>query len=154
MPPTPCCSLPVFCEGSEVPDAYVAVRAHWMDLGAKDPGYVLDSTSIHQEGLILPGVKLISRGRVDPQIMAILRYNSRMPDTIIGDFNAQISAMRVGRASPPSDLGKVRFVDREYRDRSDNRTWGADRVRGGAGHARWTVVDPRLAGTTTGSPMI
>ncbi len=87
---------PVFCEGSELPDAYVAVRAHWMDLGAKDPGYVLDSTSIHQEGLILPGVKLISRGRVDPQIMAILRYNSRMPDTIIGDFNAQISAMRVG----------------------------------------------------------
>ena len=87
---------PVFCEGSELPDAYLAVRAHWMDLGAKDPGYVLDSTSIHQEGLILPGVKLIRRGKVDPQIMAILRYNSRMPETIIGDFNAQISAMRVG----------------------------------------------------------
>ena len=87
---------PVFCEGSELPDAYLAVRAHWMDLGAKDPGYVLDSTSVHQEGLILPGVKLIRRGEVDPQIMAILRYNSRMPETIIGDFNAQISAMRVG----------------------------------------------------------
>ena len=87
---------PVFCEGSDLPDAYLAVRAHWMDLGAKDPGYVLDSTSIHQEGLILPAVKLIRRGEVDPQIMAILRYNSRMPETIIGDFNAQISAMRVG----------------------------------------------------------
>ena len=87
---------PVFCEGSELPDAYLAVRAHWMDLGAKDPGYVLDSTTIHQEGLILPGIKLIRRGVVDPQIMAILRYNSRMPETIIGDFNAQISAMRVG----------------------------------------------------------
>ena len=87
---------PVFCKGSELPDAYLTVRAHWMDLGAKDPGYVLDSTSIHQEGLILPGIKLINRGEVDPQIMAILRYNSRMPDTIIGDFNAQISAMRVG----------------------------------------------------------
>ena len=87
---------PVFCEGSELPDAYLAVRAHWMDLGAKDPGYVLDSTSMHQEGLIFPGIKLINRGEVDPQIMAILRYNSRMPDTIIGDFNAQISAIRVG----------------------------------------------------------
>ncbi|MDE0709647.1 MAG: hydantoinase B/oxoprolinase family protein, partial [bacterium] len=74
---------PVFFEGSDSPDAYLAVRAHWMDLGAKDPGYVLDSTSMHQEGLILPGVKVIRRGEVDPQIMAILRYNSRMPETII-----------------------------------------------------------------------
>ncbi len=87
---------PVFCEGSELPDAYLAVRAHWMDLGAKDPGYVLDSTSIHQEGLILPGIKLINRGEVDPQMMAILRYNSRLPVNIMGDFNAQIAAMRVG----------------------------------------------------------
>ena len=75
---------PVFCEGSDLPDAYLAVRAHWMDLGAKDPGYVLDSTSMHQEGLIMPGIKLIRRGEPDPQIMALLRYNSRMPDTIIG----------------------------------------------------------------------
>ena len=87
---------PVFCEGSELPDAYLAVRAHWMDLGAKDPGYVLDSTSMHQEGLIMPGVKLIRRGEIDQQIMAILRYNSRMPETIIGDFHAQVSAIRVG----------------------------------------------------------
>ena len=87
---------PVFCQGSDLPDAYLAVRAHWMDLGAKDPGYVLDSTSMHQEGLILPGVKVINRGVVDQQMMAILRYNSRMPDTIIGDFNAQVAALRVG----------------------------------------------------------
>lgn len=87
---------PVFCAGSELPDAYLAVRAHWMDLGAKDPGYVLDSTSMHQEGLIMPGVKLVRRGELDEQIMAILRYNSRMPETIIGDFHAQISAIRVG----------------------------------------------------------
>lgn len=87
---------PVFCEGSDLPDAYLAVRAHWMDLGAKDPGYVLDSTSMHQEGLIMPGVKLIRRGKIDEQIMAILRYNSRMPETIIGDFHAQVSALRVG----------------------------------------------------------
>ena len=79
-----------------LPDAYLAVRAHWMDLGAKDPGYVLDSTSMHQEGLIMPGVKVINRGVVDRQMIDILRYNSRMPDTIIGDFNAQVAALRVG----------------------------------------------------------
>ena len=87
---------PVFYDGSEAPDAYLAVRAHWMDLGAKDPGYVLDSTSMHQEGLILPGVKLVNRGVVDEQMMDILRYNSRLPVNIMGDFHAQIAALRVG----------------------------------------------------------
>ncbi len=87
---------PVFSEGSDLPDAYLAVRAHWMDLGAKDPGYVLDSTSMHQEGLILPAVKLVRGGEVDPQMMDILRYNSRLPVNIMGDFHAQIAALRVG----------------------------------------------------------
>ncbi len=87
---------PVFDGDGERPDAYLAVRAHWMDLGAKDPGYVLDSTSMHQEGLIMPGVKLVRRGEIDEQIMDILRYNSRMPETIMGDFHAQVSAIRVG----------------------------------------------------------
>ena len=87
---------PVFFEGSDLPDAYLAVRAHWMDLGAKDPGYVLDSTSMHQEGLILPAVKLVRRGEVDSQMMDILRYNSRLPVNITGDFHAQIAALRVG----------------------------------------------------------
>ncbi|MYF27195.1 MAG: hydantoinase B/oxoprolinase family protein, partial [Acidimicrobiia bacterium] len=87
---------PLFHVDSDLPDAFLAVRAHWMDLGAKDPGYVLDSNSMHQEGLIMPGIKLIRGGEVDEQIMAILRYNSRMPETIIGDFNAQVSAIRTG----------------------------------------------------------
>ena len=89
---------PVFHQekANGLPGAYLAVRAHWMDLGAKDPGYVLDSTSMHQEGLIMPGIKLIRQGEPDTQILDILRHNSRMPDTIIGDFNAQVSALRVG----------------------------------------------------------
>ena len=87
---------PVFADGSEVPDAYLAVRAHWMDLGAKDPGYVLDSTSMHQEGLILPAVKLVRGGEIDQQMMAILQYNSRLPVNIVGDFNAQVACLRVG----------------------------------------------------------
>ncbi|MYA40062.1 MAG: hydantoinase B/oxoprolinase family protein [Acidimicrobiia bacterium] len=87
---------PVFSEGSELPDAYLAVRAHWMDLGAKDPGYVLDSTSIHQEGLILPAVKLVRKSEMDSQMLNILRYNSRLPVNITGDFHAQIAALRVG----------------------------------------------------------
>jgi N-methylhydantoinase B len=87
---------PVFVPGASSPQAYLAVRAHWMDLGGKDPSYVLDSTDMHQEGLILPATRVVKKGRIDEEIMDILRFNSRMPDLIIGDFNAQLAAMRVG----------------------------------------------------------
>ena len=56
---------PVFDEPGSLPVAFLVVRAHWLDLGAKDPGYVLDSTDMHQEGLIFPGTKLVKAGRPD-----------------------------------------------------------------------------------------
>jgi N-methylhydantoinase B len=86
---------PVF-HGDEKPSAYLCVRAHWMDLGAKDPAYVLDSTSMHQEGLILPGTKIVKRRRIDNEILEILRFNSRLPELVVGDFHAQLAAIRVG----------------------------------------------------------
>ena len=87
---------PVFIPGASSPRAYLAVRAHWMDLGGKDASYILDSTDMHQEGIILPATKLVKKGQIDQEIMDILRFNSRMPDLIVGDFNAQLSAIRVG----------------------------------------------------------
>ena len=41
---------------------FTAVKLHWLDLGPKDPGYVLDSTSMHQEGLIFPCTKIYKEG--------------------------------------------------------------------------------------------
>jgi len=87
---------PVFHGPDERPTAYLCVRAHWMDLGAKDPGYVLDSTDMHQEGLILPGTKIVKRGRIDREILEIIRFNSRLPDIVTGDFHAQLAAINVG----------------------------------------------------------
>ena len=87
---------PVFIPGIEGPESYLCVRAHWLDIGAKDWGYVIDSTDMHQEGLILPPVKLVKKGVVDEELMSIIRFNSRLPDLIIGDFNAQVSALRTG----------------------------------------------------------
>src|SRR5690606_37801632 len=87
---------PVFREGHDGPAAYLAVRAHWMDLGAKSPGYVLDATDMHQEGLIFPGTKVVKQGRVDNELLEIIRFNSRMPDNVTGDFHAQLAALRTG----------------------------------------------------------
>jgi N-methylhydantoinase B len=87
---------PVFEAGSDSAFAYLVVRAHWLDLGAKDPGYVLDSTDMHQEGLIFPGTKVIKAGKPDREILELIRFNSRMPDLVLGDFNAQVAALRTG----------------------------------------------------------
>ena len=86
---------PVFIDG-EGPEMYLCVRAHWLDIGAKDAGYVIDSTDIHQEGLILPGVRIIKEGKLDEDLWRILEFNSRLPDAIRGDFGAQVASLRTG----------------------------------------------------------
>jgi N-methylhydantoinase B len=85
---------------------YLCVRAHWMDLGAKDPGYVLDSTDMHQEGLIFPGTKVFERGVADEKILELIRFNSRMPELVIGDLHAQVASMRTGERRLLEILGK------------------------------------------------
>ena len=91
----PCLISPVFHDGDRV--GYVVVRAHWMDMGAKDAAYVHDSTELYQEGLIFPGTKIYERGEPDEEMLELLRFNTRMSEKVLGDLNAQISALRVGR---------------------------------------------------------
>jgi N-methylhydantoinase B len=76
---------------------YATCRVHWLDLGAKDPGYVLDSTDVHQEGLIFPGTKVFKRGQPDKEILELIRFNSRIPDKVIGDLHAQVAAINTGK---------------------------------------------------------
>jgi N-methylhydantoinase B len=85
-----------FVDDATSPTAYLCVRAHWMDLGAKDPGYVLDSTSVFQEGLLFPGTKIFKRGAADHELLELIRFNSRLPDLVIGDLHAQVAALRTG----------------------------------------------------------
>ena len=87
---------PVFDDGEDRPFAYTCIRAHWLDMGAKDPGYVLDSTDIHQEGLILPAVKVYKRGKPDKELLDIIRFNTRMPENVFGDLEAQVAATQTG----------------------------------------------------------
>ncbi len=91
-------AAPVFMPGADRPFAYTCIRAHWLDLGAKDPGYVLDSTDMHQEGLIMPGLKVVKAGKADREIIDLIRFNSRMPRNVLGDLEAQIAATRTGQA--------------------------------------------------------
>jgi Hydantoinase B/oxoprolinase len=85
---------PVFSEGELI--AFASCRVHLLDLKAKDAGYVLDSTDMFQEGIFFPGVKVFDEGRVNDDLLNIIRFNSRMPERTIGDLLAQASAVQTG----------------------------------------------------------
>lgn len=71
---------------------FASCRIHVTDLNQKDPGYVLDSTHMSQEGLMLPASKLYKRGVKNDDVFNIIKFNSRMPKHTIGDIQAQVSA--------------------------------------------------------------
>lgn len=88
--------MPVFHEGGLV--GFVANKAHWTELGGKDPGsYTTDATEIYQEGLQLPALKLYSRDRLNRAVVEILEANVRLPRMTLGDMWSGIAACRVGK---------------------------------------------------------
>jgi len=88
-------AMPVFA-GDEIV-SWTANIAHWNDVGGMVPGSMsTDATEIFQEGIIYPGVKLISKGKPIPSVFDILTANCRMPDFLTGDLWAGVASVRVG----------------------------------------------------------
>jgi N-methylhydantoinase B len=86
---------PVFAEGRIV--AFVANIAHHADVGGMVSGSESTlCTSIFQEGVRLPMVRVARAGAVEEDIVDIIRLNSRTPDERLGDLQAQFAACRVG----------------------------------------------------------
>ncbi|WP_371400598.1 hydantoinase B/oxoprolinase family protein [Kribbella sp. NBC_00662] len=75
---------------------FASCRVHVLDLKQKDPGYVLDSTDMYQEGLFFPATKLYREGEANEDIFNVIRFNSRLPERTIGDLQAQVSACVTG----------------------------------------------------------
>jgi N-methylhydantoinase B len=69
---------------------YATTKAHWIDLGAKS-SYPTDAANIFEEGLRIPPIKLYKRGNLQKDIWDIIAHNSRAPNLIWGDMQAQIA---------------------------------------------------------------
>jgi N-methylhydantoinase B len=78
------------------PVFFVANRAHHADVGGMTPGSMPLSTSIFQEGVIIPALKLVEQGTIDKKIMSFLLNNVRTPVEREGDFAAQMMANITG----------------------------------------------------------
>src|SRR5579883_2835977 len=88
--------MPVFLRGQKKPFAFVANRAHHADIGGMAPGSMALSTEIYQEGFRLPPVKIVERGEISRDVMALFLANTRVREEREGDLRAQIAALRVG----------------------------------------------------------
>ena len=85
---------PVYYEGELL--FYVANRAHHADVGGISAGSMPLSTSLFQEGLIIPPIKGVVGGEINSDFLELLKRNSRSPVEREGDFKAQVMANRVG----------------------------------------------------------
>lgn len=77
---------------------FAACRAHWLDVGAKNPGSPTDSTDIFQEGLRLGATKVVEGGAERPDVVDLLCRNGRFPYPARGDLYAQLACVRSGQA--------------------------------------------------------
>lgn len=76
---------------------YLASVGHWHDVGGNVPGnYNPVATESFQEGMLIPVVKLYVKGELRPDIIDILKANSRQPGSLYGDLNGQINALDLG----------------------------------------------------------
>ena len=76
---------------------HLASVGHWHDVGGNVPGnYNPVATECFQEAMLIPPVKLYDAGEFRPDIVDILRANSRLPNSVYGDLNGQINALELG----------------------------------------------------------
>ena len=78
------------------PVFFVANRAHHADVGGMAPGSMPIATSVIQEGIRIPPVKLIRAGELDTDLWELILANVRTPEERRGDMEAQLAANRVG----------------------------------------------------------
>ena len=93
--PDLCVTVPVFFDGQVV--AFVQAFGHHDDIGGSCPGSMPSkATEIYQEGLMVPPIKLWDQGVPNVAALTIMTRNSRMPDSLAADLDAECSACLMG----------------------------------------------------------
>ena len=67
---------------------------HALDIGGRGMG--TDARSVYEEGLFVPITKLYDAGSTNTELFKLIAANSRAPEPVIGDINAQVVANDVG----------------------------------------------------------
>jgi N-methylhydantoinase B len=101
--PDLCVTVPVFASGRDgstgEPEvvAFIQAFGHHDDIGGAVPGSMPSAaTSVFEEGLMVPPIKLWDRGVRNDAALTIMTRNSRMPDSLAADLDAECSACLAG----------------------------------------------------------
>ncbi|HEX2317005.1 MAG TPA: hydantoinase B/oxoprolinase family protein [Thermomonospora sp.] len=93
--PDLCVTVPVFHEGEVV--AFVQAFGHHDDIGGSVPGSMPShARSVFEEGLMVPPIRLWDQGVPNEAALRIMTRNSRTPDSLAGDLDAECSACLMG----------------------------------------------------------
>jgi N-methylhydantoinase B len=93
--PDLCVTVPVFAGGRVV--AFVQAFGHHDDIGGAVPGSMPShATSVFEEGLMVPPIRLWDEGVPNRAALTIMTRNSRMPESLAADLDAECSACLMG----------------------------------------------------------
>jgi N-methylhydantoinase B len=86
---------PFFWESKLI--CFLAVRAHWIDVGGASTGFGSSMTrDVYEEGLQIRSVKIYKEGKPNTEVLRLIEDNIRFPESSLGDLRAQIACCRTG----------------------------------------------------------
>jgi N-methylhydantoinase B len=86
--------LPVFKDGRLI--AYTSMFGHMSDIGGKVAGSMpIDATSIFQEGVRIPPIKIYKQGQYNEDLVTLIMHQVRTPAWCKADLSALIASCRV-----------------------------------------------------------
>jgi len=86
-------ATPVFRNGELI--GFVASTAHVVDIGGR--GYGPEASEVYEEGIRIPIMKWAERGRLNEDLVTILRWNVREADQVVGDVHGLAACNSTGR---------------------------------------------------------
>lgn len=94
---------PSFLGGELV--AFFACTAHVVDVGGR--GFGADGKSVYEEGIQIPIMKFAEKGKVNLDLVKILRANVREPNQVVGDFYSLSACNEVGHRRLVDMMGEI-----------------------------------------------
>ncbi|QXJ34046.1 hydantoinase B/oxoprolinase family protein [Saccharolobus shibatae] len=96
---------------------FVVNKAHHVDVGGPLPSSLNPyATTIYEEGFVIPPVKVMKKGKINEEVISIIKENFKVPEVSIGDLNAQISANLNG-------INRIKQMFDKYGHENVLKTW-------------------------------
>ncbi|THD85566.1 hydantoinase B/oxoprolinase family protein [Aliigemmobacter aestuarii] len=88
---------------------FFACTAHVVDVGGR--GFGADGKSVYEEGIQIPIMKFAERGRVNADLIRILRANVREANQVVGDFYSLAACNDVGHRRLIAMMDEIGLAD-------------------------------------------